>query len=115
MYTCRARQHAKNVSWLRRTEYISTEYARPHGSGDGAETKYDIFFCNVSGQCHKFIVIFECFIFRVGYSVKKKLQGMDVYKVKMRVNFFCLMFNVCTHTHTHTGQSKPNCCNRSYF
>ena len=35
----RARQHAKNVSWLRRTEYISTEYARPHGSGEGAETK----------------------------------------------------------------------------
>jgi hypothetical protein len=36
---CRARQHAKSVSWLRRTEYISTEYARPHGSGEGAETK----------------------------------------------------------------------------
>lgn len=51
----RARQHAKNVSWLRRTEYISTEFARPHGPGDSAENK-------------------------VGYSVKKKLQGMDVYK-----------------------------------
>ena len=35
----RARQHAKNVSWLRRTEYISTEYARPHSSMEGAENK----------------------------------------------------------------------------
>eukprot|EP00731_Ephydatia_muelleri_P028172 Em0019g1045a len=51
----RARQHAKNVSWLRRTEYISTEYSRPHASNESAETK-------------------------VGYSVKKKLQGLDVYK-----------------------------------
>ncbi|XP_064404030.1 RNA polymerase II-associated factor 1 homolog [Halichondria panicea] len=51
----RAKQHAKSVSWLRRTEYISTEFARPHSAADGAETK-------------------------VGYNVKKKLQGMDVYK-----------------------------------
>lgn len=36
----RARQHAKNVSWLRRTEYISTEFARSHGSSESAETKY---------------------------------------------------------------------------
>ena len=35
----RAKQHAKSVSWLRKTEYISTEFARPHSSGDGAETK----------------------------------------------------------------------------
>lgn len=36
----RARQHAKNVSWLRRTEYISTEFARSHGSSESAETKW---------------------------------------------------------------------------
>lgn len=35
----RARQHAKNVSWLRRTEYISTEFTRSHTSGESAETK----------------------------------------------------------------------------
>lgn len=51
----RARQHAKNVSWLRRTEYISSELTKTHTSGESVETK-------------------------VGYSVKKKLQGMDLYK-----------------------------------
>jgi RNA polymerase II-associated factor 1 len=51
----RAKQHARNVSWLRRTEYISTEYSRPHSSMEGAENK-------------------------VGYSVKKRLQSMDTYK-----------------------------------
>jgi RNA polymerase II-associated factor 1 len=54
----RARQHAKNVSWLRRTEYISSELTRSHMSGESAETK-------------------------VGYSVKKKLQGLDLYKVSL--------------------------------
>ncbi|XP_065883601.1 RNA polymerase II-associated factor 1 homolog [Dysidea avara] len=51
----RARQHAKSVSWLRRTEYISTEYNRSHTTGEGVETK-------------------------VGYSVKKRLQDTDIYK-----------------------------------
>lgn len=51
----RAQQHAKSVSWLRRTEYISTEYNRSHAIAEGAETK-------------------------VGYSVKKKLQDTDIYK-----------------------------------
>ena len=34
-----AQQHAKSVSWLRRTEYISTEYNRSHAVAEGAETK----------------------------------------------------------------------------
>ncbi len=35
----RARQHAKNVSWLRRTEYISSELTRSHTSGESMESK----------------------------------------------------------------------------
>lgn len=51
----RARQHNKHVSWLRKTEYISSEYNRFTSSGENVET-------------------------RVGYNVKKKLQGEDMYK-----------------------------------
>eukprot|EP00117_Sycon_ciliatum_P015658 scpid87147/ scgid15415/ RNA polymerase II-associated factor 1 homolog len=51
----RARQHNKHVSWLRKTEYISSEYNRFQTSSESLENK-------------------------VGYSVKKKLQGEDVYK-----------------------------------
>ena len=35
----RSRQHAKNVSWLRKTEYISTEYNRFQTSSENPETK----------------------------------------------------------------------------
>jgi RNA polymerase II-associated factor 1 len=35
----RSRQHAKNVSWLRKTEYISTEYNRFQTSSENLETK----------------------------------------------------------------------------
>ncbi|KAJ7379997.1 RNA polymerase-associated factor [Desmophyllum pertusum] len=51
----RTAHHNKNVSWLRRTEYISTEYNRSRTSNEMAETK-------------------------VGFNVKKKLQGTDIYK-----------------------------------
>ncbi|CAB3980556.1 RNA polymerase II-associated factor 1 homolog [Paramuricea clavata] len=51
----RSRQHNKTVSWLRKTEYISTEYNRFQTSNEQMETK-------------------------VGYSMKKKFQGTDVYK-----------------------------------
>jgi len=52
----RQRQHAKTVSWLRKTEYISTEYNRFQQSSDMAETK-------------------------VGYTNKKKNKGkVDLYK-----------------------------------
>jgi RNA polymerase II-associated factor 1 len=51
----RSRQHAKNVSWLRKTEYISTEYNRFQTSSENLETK-------------------------VGYNVKKLFQEKDVYK-----------------------------------
>jgi len=52
----RQRQHAKTVSWLRKTEYISTEYNRFQQSSDMAETK-------------------------VGYSSKKKNKGnVELYK-----------------------------------
>lgn len=37
----RTRHHNKNVSWLRKTEYISTEYNRALTSNEMAETKYD--------------------------------------------------------------------------
>lgn len=76
----RARQHAKNVSWLRRTEYISTEYSRPHSSTEGAETK------SVSTLIPPILHLpplppLSSSVCRVGYSVKKKLQSMDTYKV----------------------------------
>jgi RNA polymerase II-associated factor 1 len=51
----RAIQHAKRVSWLRKTEYIASEYNRTHATSEMAETT-------------------------VGYSVKKKLQDFDTYK-----------------------------------
>lgn len=51
----RSRQHNKSVSWLRKTEYISTEYNRFQTSNEQMETK-------------------------VGYVMKKKFQGTDVYK-----------------------------------
>ena len=35
-----SRQHNKTVSWLRKTEYISTEYNRFQTSNDQMETKY---------------------------------------------------------------------------
>ena len=34
----RAMQHAKKVSWLRKTEYIASEYNRTHTSNDMAES-----------------------------------------------------------------------------
>lgn len=52
----RHHQHTKTVSWLRKTEYISTEYNRFKTSNEMAETK-------------------------VGYSTKKKVKGqIDLYK-----------------------------------
>jgi len=52
----RHKQHTKTVSWLRKTEYISTEYNRFQTSNEMAETK-------------------------VGFSIKKKAKGgLDVYK-----------------------------------
>lgn len=41
-----AQQHAKSVSWLRRTEYISTEYNRSHAIVEGAETKSVLLYNN---------------------------------------------------------------------
>jgi len=51
----RQRQHAKTVSWLRKTEYISTEYNRFQTSNEMVEKQ-------------------------IGFTVKKKLQGVDLYK-----------------------------------
>ncbi|XP_065833268.1 RNA polymerase II-associated factor 1 homolog isoform X2 [Oscarella lobularis] len=51
----RSRQHAKSVSWLRKTEYISTEYNRFQTSNETPETK-------------------------LGYNVKKMFQEKDIYK-----------------------------------
>lgn len=51
----RQRQHAKTVSWLRKTEYISTEYNRFQTSNEMVETK-------------------------VGHGTKKNISGMDLYK-----------------------------------
>ena len=36
----RSRHHNKNVSWLRKTEYISTEYNRFTQSAEKAESRY---------------------------------------------------------------------------
>ena len=36
----RTAHHNRNVSWLRRTEYISTEYNRSRTSNEMVETKY---------------------------------------------------------------------------
>lgn len=53
----RSRHHSKNVSWLRKTEYISTEYNRFIQSADKVEAK-------------------------VGFSIKKHLRDADPYKDK---------------------------------
>uniref|UniRef100_T1JIF2 RNA polymerase II-associated factor 1 homolog n=1 Tax=Strigamia maritima TaxID=126957 RepID=T1JIF2_STRMM len=50
----RSQHHAKRVSWLRRTEYISTEFTRFQPSSDKTETK-------------------------VGYNVKKFFKEQDLY------------------------------------
>ncbi|XP_070576848.1 RNA polymerase II-associated factor 1 homolog [Ptychodera flava] len=51
----RSRRHAKSVSWLRKTEYISTEYNRFTHSSEKAETK-------------------------VGASLRKQFADEDLYK-----------------------------------
>ncbi|XP_077996878.1 RNA polymerase II-associated factor 1 homolog isoform X2 [Glandiceps talaboti] len=51
----RSRQHAKTVSWLRKTEYISTEYNRFTHSSEKAETK-------------------------VGASLRKQFADEDLYR-----------------------------------
>ncbi|XP_014677153.1 PREDICTED: RNA polymerase II-associated factor 1 homolog [Priapulus caudatus] len=51
----RSRQHSKTVSWMRKTEYISTEYNRFTPSAEKAEAK-------------------------IGYSVRKKFKEDDMYK-----------------------------------
>lgn len=51
----RSRHHNKNVSWLRKTEYISTEYNRFQQNAQKIEAK-------------------------VGYNIKKYLKGENLYK-----------------------------------
>lgn len=51
----RSRHHRINVSWLRKTEYISTEYNRFEQKSDKAESK-------------------------VGFNIKKRFKEEDVYK-----------------------------------
>ncbi|KAK2160811.1 hypothetical protein LSH36_127g19017 [Paralvinella palmiformis] len=51
----RSRHHNKNVSWLRKTEYISTEYNRFQQNAQKIEAK-------------------------VGYNIKKYLKGENFYK-----------------------------------
>ncbi|XP_071499358.1 RNA polymerase II-associated factor 1 homolog [Diadema antillarum] len=51
----RSRQHTKSVSWLRKTEYISSEYNRSQYSRDKVETK-------------------------VAYHLKKQFNEEDLYK-----------------------------------
>ncbi|XP_041467832.1 RNA polymerase II-associated factor 1 homolog [Lytechinus variegatus] len=51
----RSRQHSKSVSWLRKTEYISSEYNRSQHSKDKVETK-------------------------VAYHLKKQFNEEDLYK-----------------------------------
>eukprot|EP00795_Rhopilema_esculentum_P003503 gene3503-1887_t len=51
----RQRQHTKSVTWLRKTQYISTEFNRFQTCNDMVETK-------------------------VGFNVKKKMKGIDLYK-----------------------------------
>ncbi|PIK44088.1 putative RNA polymerase II-associated factor 1-like [Apostichopus japonicus] len=51
----RSQRHARNVSWLRKTEYISSEYSRSQPSAEKPETK-------------------------VAYTLKKKFNEEDVYQ-----------------------------------
>jgi len=51
----RQRQHTRNVTWLRKTQYISTEFNRFQTCNDMVETK-------------------------VGFNVKKRMKGIDLYK-----------------------------------
>lgn len=51
----RSQRHARNVSWLRKTEYISSEYSRGQQNAEKPETK-------------------------VAYTLKKKFNEEDVYQ-----------------------------------
>ncbi len=51
----RSKRHNKNVSWLRKTEYISTEYNRFTPLANKAES-------------------------RVGFNIKKYFKEEDIYK-----------------------------------
>ncbi len=57
----RSRQHTKAVSWLRKTEYISSEYNGSQYSRDKVETK-------------------------VAYHLKKQFNEEDLYKVNLAQN-----------------------------
>lgn len=52
---CRSQQHNKIVPWMRKTEYISSEFNRLGTSNERQETK-------------------------VGYSIKKKLESDNLYR-----------------------------------
>ncbi len=87
LFFFRSKRHNKNVSWLRKTEYISTEYNRFTPLANKAES-------------------------RVGFNIKKYFKEEDIYKdresqlqaiedtfesVKAPVSYFCLNGTVFTY------------------
>jgi RNA polymerase II-associated factor 1 len=54
-FHCRSQQHSKVVPWMRKTEYISSEFNRLGTSSDRQETK-------------------------VGYNIKKRLENDNIYR-----------------------------------
>ncbi|KAL5009065.1 hypothetical protein ScPMuIL_014646 [Solemya velum] len=79
----RSRHHATNVSWLRRTEYISTEYNRFTQKADKSETK-------------------------VGFKIKQNMKEEDVYKDRQsQIEAIEKTFNKAREEITR-HYSKPN-------
>ena len=71
----RSRCHNRTITWLKKTEYISTEFNRYGASSDKTETKF------VKIQLMTFIKlkIDPNLFYRVGYNVKKKMKEESLY------------------------------------
>ena len=87
----RSRHHNKNVSWLRKTEYISTEYNRFTQSSDKQESRLDLHLPSVrspsSNRLYQVYTLFTklqsalctfAFHLRIGY--KKNLKDDVLYR-----------------------------------
>ena len=72
----RSRCHNKTITWLKKTEYISTEFNRYGASSDKTETKL----LSIPLFSYQFSYLLSlCSKIRVGYNVKKKMKEEALY------------------------------------
>uniref|UniRef100_A0A8D0AU96 RNA polymerase II-associated factor 1 homolog n=1 Tax=Sander lucioperca TaxID=283035 RepID=A0A8D0AU96_SANLU len=78
----RSQQHAKVVPWMRKTEYISTEFNRYGVSNEKVETNDpgDVAATAASTGLLRFGGRHTCFVFRIGVSVKQQFTEEEIYK-----------------------------------